>query len=39
MTYNLGKIQAVSANGVEDQVLQLIHNAKQVIAESCHGTI
>jgi hypothetical protein len=35
-TYDLGEIQTVSADGVEDQVLQLVDDAEQVIAESSH---
>ena len=35
-TYNLGQIQRVIANSVEDQVLQLVDGREQVLAESCH---
>ena len=34
--YNLWQIQGVVANGVEDQVLELVDGAEQILAESCH---
>jgi hypothetical protein len=36
-TYNLGEIEGVIANGVEDQVLQLVDGDEQILTESCHG--
>lgn len=35
--YNLGQVERVVANGVEDQVLQLVDGRQQVIAECSHG--
>lgn len=35
--YNLGQIERVVANGVEDQVLQLVDGRQQVVAEGSHG--
>lgn len=34
--YNLRQIERVVANGVEDQVLQLVDGRQQVVAESSH---
>lgn len=34
--YNLWQIQGVVANGVEDQILELVDGAEQILAESCH---
>jgi hypothetical protein len=36
-THNLREIKRVIADGVEDQVLQLVDGAEQVLAEGCHG--
>lgn len=36
-SYNLREIQAVIADGVEDQILQLIDYSQQIFPESCHG--
>jgi hypothetical protein len=35
--YNLRKIERVTANGVEDQILQLVDGAEQVLAQGSHG--
>jgi hypothetical protein len=32
----LGQIQGIVSDGVEDQVLQLVDNAQQVVTESSH---
>lgn len=34
--YNLWQIQGVVANGVEDEILELVDGAEQILAESCH---
>jgi hypothetical protein len=38
VAYNLREIEGVIANGVEDQVLQLIDGPQQVVAERSHGS-
>jgi hypothetical protein len=35
--YNLRKIQGVTANGVENQILQLVDRDEQILAECSHG--
>ncbi len=35
--YNLGQIERVVADGVEDEILQLVDGAEQVVAEGSHG--
>jgi hypothetical protein len=35
-TNNLRKIQRIIADGVEDQILQLVDHAEQVFSESSH---
>lgn len=35
-TYNLGKVERIIADGVEDEVLQLVDRVKQIIAEGSH---
>lgn len=35
--YNLREIKRVVADGVEDEVLQLVHHAQQIGTERCHG--
>lgn len=36
-TYNLWQIQGIVPNGVENQVLQLVHYAKQILSQGSHG--
>ena len=36
VAYNLREVKRVVADGVEDQVLQLVDGAEEVIAESSH---
>lgn len=35
--YNLWQIKGIAADGVEDQILQLIHDPEEVLAQSRHG--
>lgn len=35
--YNLRKIQGITADGVEDKILQLVDGAEQILAEGSHG--
>lgn len=37
--YNLREVERIAADGVEDQVLQLIHDAEEVIAQGRHGAV
>jgi hypothetical protein len=34
--YNLGQVQRVIANGIENQVLELVDGGEQVLAEGGH---
>lgn len=36
-TYNLGEIERVTANSIEDQVLQFVDSAEKVVSEGRHG--
>ena len=35
--HNLRKIKGVAADGVEDQILQLVDSGEQILAERSHG--
>lgn len=35
--YNLGKVERVAADCVEDQILQLVDGGEQVLAKGSHG--
>lgn len=35
-TYDLGQVEGVAADGVEDQILQLVDGAEEVLAEGSH---
>jgi hypothetical protein len=35
--HNLGEVEGVAADGVEDQVLQLVDSGEQILAERSHG--
>ena len=34
--HNLRKIQGIIANGVEDEILQLVDHAEKILTKSCH---
>lgn len=36
-THNLRKIETIIADGVEDEILQLVDSGQQILAESSHG--
>lgn len=35
-THNLGQIQGIIPNGIEDQILKLVHCHEQILAQRCH---
>lgn len=37
--YNLWEVKRIAADRVEDQVLQLIHDAEEVLAQGRHGAV
>jgi hypothetical protein len=37
IAYNLWQVEGIGADGVEDQVLQLVDSREQILAESSHG--
>ena len=34
--YNLGKIERIVADGVEDQILELVDHVQQLLSQRCH---
>lgn len=36
-TYNLGQVEGIIANRVEDEILQPIHNVEELFAQGRHG--
>ena len=36
-TYNLGQIEGIISNGVEDEVLESVDNVEQLLAQRGHG--
>ena len=35
-THNLGKVEGVVADGIENEVLEFVYSSKQVLPERCH---